>query len=167
MFQSSPSFPSSRKSAGQGQRGGDGDCRGGRRLTRIGQEPFAARSGSDPSSLRLVRDTSWPEGGWCSVVVCRRMLIGGPLAATQPIEKLFSKPDFEGPPGSFPPGHPFIEEGALRPTSIDEFPRGKRPFHPPHTHQVSRKTSAWVGRQPEALLVYAWTFEHRFVSLAC
>ncbi len=37
---------------------------------------------------------------------CQRRLVklGGPLAATQPIEKFFSKPDFGGPSGLPPPG---------------------------------------------------------------
>ncbi len=35
--------------------------------------------------------------------------IGGPLAGTQPFEKLFSKPDFGDPNGLFPLGSPSIE----------------------------------------------------------
>ena len=35
--------------------------------------------------------------------------VGRPLAGTQPIEKFFSKPDFWGPNGFFPPGNPWTE----------------------------------------------------------
>ncbi len=77
--------------------------------------------------------------------------IEGPLAATQPFEKLFSKPYFAGPNSFFPPGNPSFQ--VAPPTSNHGFPGGKRPFGPPKSG--FDKTSQWVGSLPGALLLKA------------
>jgi hypothetical protein len=44
-----------------------------------------------------------------------RFSAGGPLAATQPSDKFFSKPKFWGPNCVFPPRNPSIEVGGEAP----------------------------------------------------
>ncbi len=57
-------------------------------------------------------------------------MLGGPLAATQPIEKVFSKPDFVGPNAFFSAGSHPLRRGAKAPASIDGFPGGNGMFGP-------------------------------------
>ncbi len=51
------------------------------------------------------------DSSWCACLP----LFGGPLAATQPIEKFLSKPDFGAPSGLFPPGKPSVEMRGFAP----------------------------------------------------
>ena len=66
------------------------------------------------------------------------------MAATQLIEKSFSKPYFGGPGGLFPPGNPALEVGGFAPTSIDGLPGRKRPFGPPKSSFEKNFSKGWV-----------------------
>ncbi len=66
-----------------------------------------SRSGYIPAPQGPETRTYLGPDGIQDQVIIRWPLVGGPLAATQPIEKFVSKPDL----GLFPPGKPPIEVG--------------------------------------------------------
>ncbi len=77
--------------------------------------------------------------------------VGVPWAATQTVDKCFSKPDAGGAGGFLSSGRPIIEVEAEPPISLDGFPGGKRPLGLPKSG--FEKTSQSVGFLPGALLV--------------
>ncbi len=54
--------------------------------------------------------------------------LGDPLAATQPTDEFFTKVDFAGPKGFFPPGNPSIEVGGFASHLNGRVPRKKEAF---------------------------------------
>ncbi len=72
--------------------------------------------------------------------------LGGHLAATQPIEKLFSRFYFGGPNGLFPPGNPSIEVGGeAPPPQFMGFPEGRGRLDPPRSGLENNFSMGWVA----------------------
>ncbi len=72
--------------------------------------------------------------------------IGGPLAAAQRIEKLFTKPNLGCPNGPIPPENSSIqEEGAIPPTSLDAFSGGKGPVRTLTSDVEKNVSMGWVA----------------------
>ncbi len=70
--------------------------------------------------------------------------LGGALAGTEPFEKFFSKPYFEGPNGLFPAGNPSIEVGGFAPHLNRWVSRREEADWTPQ-YRVLRKTSqTWL-----------------------
>ncbi len=79
------------------------------------------------------------------------LVLGGPLAATQLIDKFSSKLAFGGPHGFFPPGNPSSEVGCFTPhPHLMGFPEEGGRLDPKHT--VLKTTSQTDRLLPVALL---------------